>query len=179
MRYDTLTRAAAVALLATALWLPTSFAHADDERALAARAYEHVQPTMRELMRKAYVDSASSRELMVVAGCEAVSKQLHAEFLRDTTPVVMELFFDKQTQQRVEGILVDVYDVEQLRIAASGGSPPSTPAQSAKMASKFQELNVEFQQRIAQDGRVTAVMVAAIQRARERLDECRAAQGQG
>lgn len=179
MRLNSLIRPAFAALLAAALWLPATPVRAEDEQALAARAYERVQPALREMMKKAYLQGLSGGEPGAFAGCEAASTQLRVDLERDTTPVVMELFFDQQTQQRVQGILADVYDAEQLRMVAAGGNPPSTPAQSAKMTRQFQELNAEFQQRVAQDSRIADAMAKAMQNAVARMAQCRGQQGDG
>lgn len=181
MRFDTLTRAAFAALLMAALWLPAASAQTtDDERALAARAYARIQPALREMMKKAYADSLASGEPSALDGCEAASKrQARADLERDTTALVLELFFSEQMQRRVEDILVDVYDAEQLRMTAEGGNAPSRPEQSAKIASSFRELSADFLRSVSQDSRFATAMVDALQNAREQLKRCRAEQGAG
>lgn len=182
MRFDALTRGAFAVLLMAALCLPTASAQSADAaevRALATRAYTRIQPIMREAMRKAYVEGLTSGEVNALAGCEAVSRQVRADLERDTTPLVMELFFSEQMQQRVEGILADVYDAQQLRAIADGGDPPSRAEQSAKIDAAFQALNAEFQQSIGQDSRVVAAIVKVMQNAAALKEQCRAEQDAG
>lgn len=180
MRLDSLTRPAFAALLAAALWLPAATLRAADgadERSLAASAYDRVKPMLREMAKKAYVEGLASGDATAFAGCEAASTQLRAELERDTLPVVLELFFSAEMRQRMENIMVDVYDADQLRITAAGGDPPTRPEQSAKLASSFQELSADFQQRLAKDSRIIAALAKAIQNATARVEQCRAEQG--
>lgn len=181
MRFEALIRTALAVLLTAALWLPAASAQsADDERALAARAYARIQPALREMMKKTYADSLNSGDVSGLDACEAASKQqARADLERDTAPMVLELFFSEQMQRRVEDILVDVYDAEQLRLTAEGGNPPSRPEQSAEIAAAFRELGTDFLRNVSQDSRFAAAMVDALQNARAQLKRCRAEQGAG
>lgn len=179
MRHDTLTRAAFAALLTAALWLPASHAQAldsADERALAAQAYERLKPMLREMAKKSYAQGLASGKASEFADCEAAATQLRADLERDTTPVVLELFFSDEMRRRMEDILVDVYDAEQLRATAAHGNAPTRPEQSAQLARAFQELGVDFQQRVAQDSRIVAALVKALQNVTAQVQQCRAEQ---
>lgn len=178
MRREPLIRTAFAVLLAATLWLPAA-AQAPDERALAARVYERIEPMLSEMMKKAYLDSLFSGDLKAFAGCDDVATQLRADLARDTTPVMMELFFNPDMRLRVEDILVDVYDADQLRVTAEGGSAPTRPEQSAAIAGAFRELGADFQQRIARDERYIAAITRAMQNAVEPMRQCRARRAAG
>lgn len=179
MRDVPLIRCALAALLAAACWLAAPPVHAQDEPALAARAYERFKPMLDRLVRQSFVQGFASSQASAFDGCEQARTQLRAELERDVMPVALELFFSPPMQEQVQTILVDVYDAEQLRVAADGGNPPTRPEQSALIAERFRALGVDFQQDLMQDSRVAAALAAAVGRSLERVRQCRAARGPG
>lgn len=171
MRHRTLIPAALAALLVGLVAAP---AHAQDERALARAAFERARPMMGEMAKKAFAEGIANADTSDFGGCVEAERQMRTDLERDATPLVMELFFSAEMRDRMEQILVDVFDAEQLKIAADGGDPPSTPEQSRKMSESFGKLSADFQQRLAQDPRVMKVIAESALRSQALLKQCQA-----
>lgn len=173
MRFAALTRAAFAALLTAALWLPASYAHAQDASAAATRAYLRIEPALREMVTQGMATGMSLDGDPRFAACPQVGQQLSKDMQTGVLPVVVDLFFSGDNRRRIEAILADTYSAEQLKRIAASGEPPADQATMDKFDQSLASLQIQFLDQIMQDSRVVAEMTKVVQASVLLSLECR------